>query len=169
MGRFSQRPTTSTEEIDHLLELGRALLQQDCYLEALAAFERAVMLDPREPLAYWGKADALAQLHREDEALATFDLALEYNSQETRHPSAKGNLLEQLGRYEEALAAYQLAAAVDPTNLSAYYNQGWVLSNYFQRYEETLVAYRQADELDPHHTFARHDQAEMLEKLGRYE
>ncbi len=81
--------------------------------EALAAYDRALALDPNDAAAWYNKGVALAALGRRDEALAAYDraLALDPNRRSRKPGPTRATSLAALGRRDEALAAYDRALA----------------------------------------------------------
>jgi tetratricopeptide (TPR) repeat protein len=86
-----------------LLEVGRAE-------EALAAYDRAIELEPRMAEAYLGRAVVLKRLARLDDALASVDKAIGMKGDVAKMHEARASLLRDLGRDEDARAADAKAA-----------------------------------------------------------
>jgi tetratricopeptide (TPR) repeat protein len=87
--------------------------------EALAAYDRAIALEPKMAEAYLGRAVALKKLARLDDALASVDKAIEMKGDVAKMHEARASLLRELGRDEDARAADKLAANVGRGNSSA--------------------------------------------------
>src|SRR5208283_1267836 len=102
----------------------------------LAAYERALAVEPGLAQALIGKGNVLSRLERYEEALACFDLALEAGIDVAEAQARRAELHNRLsvaeahffraetlrvtlGRAEEALAAADRALALDPGSASA--------------------------------------------------
>lgn len=119
------------------------------YEEALAAFDQAIRLDPRDANAYNNKGNALNALKRHEEALVAYDQTIRLDPNNADAYNNKGNVLRYaLKRYEEALAVYDQAIHLNLDPARAYGGKGLALSS-LRRYEESLAALDQAIRLDP--------------------
>lgn len=112
--------------------------RQERNTSALAAYDRALALDPGLEAAWMRKAMLLEELDRVEEALAVYAGLLE------RHPchlaacSNRAGLLLQEGRHDEALASLELALAGDPGNHLLALNKGLLLMQGYERVAEAL-------------------------------
>lgn len=82
---------------------------------ALAAVEKALAIDPAQPLALRLQGEALATLHRYGEAVAAFE---KLEAAGVREPDAMlqhGAMLQALRRPAEAIDVLMRAAAIEPT------------------------------------------------------
>jgi tetratricopeptide (TPR) repeat protein len=91
--------------------------------EALAAYDRAIALEPKMAEAYLGRAVVLKKLARLDDALASVDKAIGMKGDVAKMYEARASLLRDLGRDEDARAAdaraAELAANAGGSNSSA--------------------------------------------------
>ncbi len=85
---------------------GLALYDLKRYDEALAAYDRALALDPAYAIAWYSKGLALYALNRHDEALAAYDRDRALDPANAVAWYSKGAALYDLKRYAEALNAY---------------------------------------------------------------
>jgi len=159
-------PAARAETKEDAVERGNGLHAQKRYAEALAAYDRALALDPQWALAWTNKGATLNGLGRNDEALAASDRALALDPQDAFAWNDKGNALRALRRFDEALAAYDRALALDPQFAIAWHGKGNALSD-LRRFDETLAAYDRALALDPKFAFAWNGKIELLKWLGR--
>lgn len=96
------------------LSLGAVAMRKKDYPAAIAAFSKAVDVDPRDWNARLSLADAYRQAGRWDEALAQYSQA---QALKPDHPEAllgRAQTWEQMGRPGEAIAAYEKALEVAP-------------------------------------------------------
>lgn len=136
--------------------------------EALAAFERAIVLAPKSALAWVNKADAPAQLGRHDEALAAYDRAVELNPRPSAGWSKKALALRRLDRQEEALAWLERAVEAVPGSAVVWGQRGAVLFK-LGRLTEALPCYERWRELDPTDPKAWLDVGYVLGALDRHD
>jgi len=66
------------------LVLGEKYLSDLDYEQALLQFDQAIVIEPKNPRSYLGKADALLHLNMQSEAIATLDTAAKATRGETR-------------------------------------------------------------------------------------
>ena len=109
------------------------------YEEALAAYDRAIELDPDHAVAHLNRGPALARLERYKEALAACDRAIELDPSHAGAHTNRGVVLARLERYKEALSAFDRAIELDPDNLVHHYNRACGLAM-LQRPEAALAA-----------------------------
>jgi tetratricopeptide (TPR) repeat protein len=128
---------------------------------ALAAFEGALRLDPRDARFY----AALAGLHLAGGRLPqALEAALEGRKADPRSVSC-ANLqavaLMRMGRNKEAAAVAQEALGLDPENAQAHADRGWSLL-YDAQFDLARVSFGQALRIDPRLEHAREGLVEAL-------
>jgi putative peptide zinc metalloprotease protein len=133
------------------LEKGLTLCALSRYEEALAAFEKSLALETRNPRAWYNKGLTLATLGRYEEALAAYDAALKVDEARAFIWLQKGLALTALERHAEALAALDRAVELDPTDAIAWQHRGAALYR-LGRFEAALAAYDRTLELDDDRT-----------------
>ena len=106
--------------------LGIALATAGDSSGAIATFQNALRLDPKNAVAW--QNIGLTQLHarRPAEAIESFDKAFAINERLPRAWNGKGAALEALGRHSEAMEALKKAIALDPQQFEAMLNLGVV-------------------------------------------
>ena len=119
-------PLATSRNPDVLNGLGIALAGAGKTREALAAFHRALEVDPRNAMAY--QNIGITQLHhgKFPEALASFDSAFAINDRLPRAWNGRGVALKESGRPEEAIQAWKHAVELDPGQFDALFNLGVV-------------------------------------------
>jgi tetratricopeptide (TPR) repeat protein len=124
------------------------LLEQSrgAFVEAEAAFRRALALEPHNPVPYTNLAILLLDQSRVEEAGALIDKALALEPSAAY--SARGRYLLQKGRMSEAIEAMLAGSAVNPAHSN---NQLILADAYFQNgdYELARQTLDNADRLDP--------------------
>jgi tetratricopeptide (TPR) repeat protein len=134
--------------------------------EALACYEKALALDPRDSLVWTNKGSALGSLGRRDEELTCYEAALALDPSATLAWVNKGSTLTDLGRHEEALTCYDAALALEPRYAGVWTNKGRTLFS-LARYEEALACHDKALAVDRRFAPAWSNKGDALAALGR--
>lgn len=111
------------------LALGRVRLMQERYPEAVAEFEQALAIDPRNESAYHGLAQAYAAMGLTDKAVESWqsDIALHPDSVDPYNQLAKFEL--NRGNYAAAVANFRSALHLAPADASILSDMGAALSH----------------------------------------
>jgi len=138
---------------------GAALYHQGFESEALAAFDRAISLDPTHPIFWKNKAKVLKKTGHEEDAktaIALSDAIItekdQKNSEEAIEWNNKGYTFAEDGKHEEAITAFNCALESNPGFAEAWNNKGYSLAE-LGRTDEAITACCRAIELNP--AFAR--------------
>jgi len=86
------------------------------YDAAIADYNKAVELNPKEPDIYFSRGLAHFNKQSYTPAIADFDKVIELDPKEAMAYFKRGNALEKTGNFEKALADYQKAVELDPDN-----------------------------------------------------
>lgn len=102
-------------------ERGCALCVAEQYRDAIAAFDRAIALNPTHSRAWNHRGNALSGLHRAAEALVAYDRAVAIQPDYHQAWFNRGLLLAEMMAYGNALASYDRAIALhlDPRYVHA--------------------------------------------------
>jgi len=137
--------------------------------EALAAFDRALVLAPTYADAWLNRAGVLERLGRKADALAGIDRALALNPAMPMAWFRRAGLLQALQRYDEAVESYDRMLAMVPASCEAWNNRGQALQQ-LGRLDEAMATYRRAEALDPAPALTRLNQGLLYllrEDFGR--
>jgi protein O-GlcNAc transferase len=93
---------------------GFFLLKQKRLDDAVASFDRALLLFPNFAEALSGRGNALRDLKRYDDAFAAYDRAIQIKPGLAEAHAGRANLFAGLERYAEAIAAYDKALDLKP-------------------------------------------------------
>jgi len=93
---------------------GVSALNRNKLDKALAAFNRAIKLDPSRSDGYLGRADVLNAMKQHDEALVDYHRAIEINPDFAQAYANRGIAYSHLNQYKKAIADYEKALALDP-------------------------------------------------------
>jgi len=163
-----------SQEVEELYNQGRKFYYAGDLEGAIAAFEKALEIDPKFHDAWknlvvtWNKrGNILKNLGRYTEAMAAYNKALEIDPKCHFAWNNLGGTLNDLGRNTEAMGAYKTALKFDPNFHFAWNGLGNAL-NYLGRYTEAIAAYNKALEIDPEDHEAWNGRGTTLNDLGRY-
>jgi arylsulfatase A-like enzyme/tetratricopeptide (TPR) repeat protein len=115
-------PLSASSDVEVLNALGIARAGDGDRNKALAAFSRALSIDPRNAIAYQNIGIAELQFGRTADALAALDHALALNDHLPRAWNTKGVALEKSGRAKDAIEAWKRTVELDPSQFDALYN-----------------------------------------------
>jgi tetratricopeptide (TPR) repeat protein len=155
------------------LHRGIILAQKQDYEQAVIAYDRVLLMEPKESITLAYRCASLTELVQYEEAMANCTQALEGNGNWGDLTEAfawlnQGKLLTRLGQYPDAIAAYDKAIAIDPNSAVTWAGQGYVLEK-LRRYEEALTSYSRAVQIKADYTMALVGQCKMLNKTRQYE
>jgi superkiller protein 3 len=128
------------------VKLGLAIDSPERAMEALAAYDRAIAIEPHNPRAHTGRGLVLHRLLRVEEALAAHDRAVEADPLFASAHFGRALALVSLHRPADALLAYEDAIRLDPGNALYHYGRANVLLA-LGRHEDALAAYTRAADL----------------------
>ncbi len=103
--------------------LGEALLRSGNLTRALAAYQRALQLQPQYPEALLGLAQTQYALGRSEEALQTVEQAIRQKSNYAEAHLFRGKLLQEAGRFAEARAAFDAAIGANDRIAESFYRR----------------------------------------------
>ena len=107
---FSSKPDSAEE----YYELGNRLAKQGKNDEAIAAYERAIELEPNLAIIHNNLGNMLLRQQKYSEAIAAYEQAIGLEPKLAMAHSNLGNILTYLGRNDEAIAAYERAISHQP-------------------------------------------------------
>lgn len=110
---------------DEEVASGEAALGRLDYETAFKHFDKATKLDAKNPIAFFGKAEAALGIPTEeaDHIVAWYRKAIELEPDNPQFHEAIASLCMDLGRFNEAEQAYTKAAELDKDNASFYYSE----------------------------------------------
>jgi tetratricopeptide (TPR) repeat protein len=127
--------------------LGLALRHKGRVEEAIAAYKKAIDLDPNFAKPHDGLGAILWDVKRDyDGALACFRKAIELDPKDAHSHFDLANALSRKGQVDEAIACYQKVIELQPNFAEAHCNLGGALRHQ-GRFAESLAAYQRGHEL----------------------
>ncbi|MGA2045221.1 MAG: tetratricopeptide repeat protein [Roseiarcus sp.] len=134
--------------------------------QAIADYDTALRLEPKEGNAYIGRGGAWRDKHEGDRALADFDEAVRLEPKSSIAFSNRGNVYQDRGDADHALADYDAAIRLDPNNADAYIGRGNVYHDDKRDNDRALDAYEQAIRLDPNSAWAHNGRGNAYSDKG---
>ena len=129
-----------------------AALKSD-FISALKLIDQALILNPKNGVAYSNKGNILKELGRYEEALSNYDKAIEMIPSYAEAYNNRANTLQDLQQYDESLIWYDKALTLNPEYVGAYCNKGNALE-WLGRHQEAMNCFDQALAIDPQHVDA---------------
>lgn len=152
-------------ESKRLFALGAALHRQGRIDDAVRAYGRAIVFDPRFADAYANLGVAFRAQGKSEAAEACAARAIALQPDRANFHSNLGNAFRDQGRYEEAAAALQQALRLAPDAPEILYNFGLVLRD-MGRLDTALSCFDAVLKSRPDHAECRYDRALALLQAG---
>jgi Flp pilus assembly protein TadD len=137
----------TVKEAVELLRKGRVYAQRTKYKEAMAYYNKALSIDPKNPEGWYLRALVLIDTGRPEEALADCDKALSLNQNYSDAYSKKALALINLERFEDAVLAATRASSLNGNDAMAWYIKGVCLDE-LGKSDEAQEAYGKSLELE---------------------
>ena len=118
----------STDAKTHLLK-GYRLHRQNSYNEALAEFNKALEIDPRNAEAYYWRGRTLVSLGRLDQGEDDFKTAVKFKPDYAEAYDHLGWLAFKQNRIDEGIAYLTKSVELKPENAWAFYNRSRLFFN----------------------------------------
>ncbi|PSB01469.1 serine/threonine-protein kinase [Merismopedia glauca] len=150
-----------------LYQEGKTLTDLKKYPEALAAYEKAIALNPNYIEARIGKANILTQLNRYQEALVNYEKAIKLKPDSAALWQGRGIVLDLLNQNTQALYSFDRAIAIDRNISESWYGKGKILTK-IKKYSEALKAYDEAVNLTDKVPKYWYERGWVLHNLKRY-
>jgi tetratricopeptide (TPR) repeat protein len=145
--QISEEPLKLSEQDDAISwnNKGYSLSGNGLHTEALLAYERAIELDPNNPIFWKNKAKTLEDLKQSgilktEQKSANYREAISWNNQ--------GYSLAEAGDYKGALSAYNQAIHFSPDFSEAWNNKGYALME-LGNIEEAIDCFHMATKINP--------------------
>ncbi|MEG4629820.1 tetratricopeptide repeat protein [Microcoleus sp. AR_TQ3_B6] len=139
-------------------DLGNSLQEKGRFDEAVAAYKKAIELNPNFSWSYHSLGDVLLKLEKWEEAVAAYKKAVELNPDFSWSYHNLGDALLKLRQWEEAAAAYRCEIALNSDFAWSFCNLGDALTK-LKQWDEAIATYLKAIEIDG-------DLPGIYEKLG---
>ncbi len=150
------------------LRQGLKLLQQGEYAQSILDYNKAIDLDPDNPVAYNHRGFAKGRLEQYEDALTDYDRALALDPNYAATYNNRGFANRSLERYAEAILDYDQAIALDPSVAMAYNDRGFT-KGISGQYEAAISDYDKSIELDRGNAVAYNNRGFAKRHLDQYE
>jgi tetratricopeptide (TPR) repeat protein len=157
---------TAANLADQYYGQGLNLSANGDYAEAVAAYDKAVFINPGNADAWNNRGIALENLGQYSEAVTSYDKAVTLQPAYAEAWYNRGVSFRKMGRYADAVASYDKAVAINPSYAEAWLNRGVAL-DYLGRYEESVASYDKALAIQPNFTAAQENRELALSKKER--
>lgn len=104
-------------EAENIKNEGNCLMREEKYQEALRAYNRAITLDPTNPVFYCNRAAAHSRLNDYQKAADDCKMSLRYDPNYGKAYGRMGIAYSKLNKHDLALKAYQQALQLEPNNV----------------------------------------------------
>jgi tetratricopeptide (TPR) repeat protein len=145
---------------------GIELLALQRHADALASFDRVILMSPEDATAHQNRALALIGLQRYDDALPSLDRALQLAPDRAVIHLARAKALVGAGQATQALASLDLALAGMPDDFDVHFQRGIALG-ILDRYEDAVASFDAAVALNPGSAEALNNRGALLVRLFR--
>ena len=160
-------PQEKREQVSQFYQQGYDHYKNAQYENAIAAYKRALALDPKHINARYNCALALYSLKRYEESIKENDKVLEFDPQYADAAYNKALALQFLKRDQDAITWYNKAIKIAPNRPNYHYNKGLVYYGQ-ENYEAAISAFTAAVEIEPKKTNALYNRGLCYSKLGKY-
>jgi tetratricopeptide (TPR) repeat protein len=155
----SSQPNSTTAET--YFKQGEDYRNNNQYDKALAAYTKAIEVNPQYAEAYLRRGNVYHDLKEYDKAIKDYNKAMaDYNKAleielEDVYASYKnrGNVYYNLKEYDKAMADYNKVLEIDPQDAHAYLRRGIVYYD-LKEYDKAMADYNKAIEINPQYAMA---------------
>ncbi len=159
---------SNSSNANSLYNRGKTLYELKRYKEAIAAYDKALQIQPEYSVAWNGEGKTLYELKQYKEALDAYDKAIQIQPQYLEAWLGRGYVLDELQRYQEAIDSFDQALKLQSNDPEAWNARGDALVS-LQRYQEASESYDKAVHYKPDYYQAWFNRGWALHNLQRDE
>jgi tetratricopeptide (TPR) repeat protein len=148
-------------------EKGYAAGTSGNWADAVAAYSKAIELNPQYAEAYNNRGIANDDMGNYNQSIKDYNKAIELNSQYAKAYNNRGVAYYNLGNYNQAIKDYNKAIELNPQYAEAFNNRGAAYNNR-GNYNQAIKDYNKAIEFNPQYAEAYHNRGLTYYKLGNY-
>jgi tetratricopeptide (TPR) repeat protein len=148
--------------------LGANLNRAHQYDEAIAAFHRAIELEPTYVSPYHGLGNIYDRLEQYDKAKGAYQQAIALSPDNPFPHYGLGNVYRALRLYDDAIASYEHANRLDASLGYPYHGLGQVYRE-LGRHDDAILAFQKAIYVNPTDVYPHNGLAHVYRALERYD
>jgi tetratricopeptide (TPR) repeat protein len=137
-------------------------------VEATAAYQKALELNPKSAWSYFNLGEALSKLQKWDEAIAAYQEAIKLNSSSASFYYNLADAFMKKNNLDEAIANYSKAIEIKPSFSIGHNSLGEAFAKQ-GKFAEAVGCFRRAVELNSNYFRAYSNLAELLAEKGQLE
>lgn len=141
-------PTQRLSEPAYSYEQGVEFLKRKQLHAAIACFDSAIAIDPKNGDAHFNRGVALHELLRPKSAIESYNKAIAAKPEDAEAHFNRGLALQELGQLDAAILSYDKAIAIRPDYNKAYCNRGVALKG-LKQLDAAIASYNKAIALKP--------------------
>lgn len=132
----------------HWFNQGNQLLKNQQYDDAIAAYDKAIHINPNLYQLWYNRGLCLAELHQFKEAITSYQKAIKIKPDFYQAWNSLGNSFYHSQQYTEAITAYDHALQLEPNLANTWYNRACCRA--LQGYADLAIdSLKQAIEINP--------------------
>lgn len=139
---------TNNSQVRRLFEEGQKLVRDQDYNGAIAVYQQAAQIEPRNARIHSGIGYLYAKQGKFQQALASYRRAIAIESNNSDFHYAIGYIKVNLGEIDQAKESYRRAVQLNRSNLNAYLGLGFTQAR-LGNFTAANWAYEEAIKLDP--------------------
>lgn len=147
---------------------GAAYGKQGEYDRAIADFNRAIELNPKDAVAYYNRGNVYRKKGEYHRAISDYSKALEINPEYTLAYKARGITYGEKEEYDRAIADYNRAIELNANDALAYFGRGYIYEKK-REYDQAISNYDKAIEIDPKFGLSYNNRGVALSKKKEYD
>lgn len=148
--------------------LGFILTQKGEVDEAMAEFQKALQINPKDPPSWNNVGNVLLHWGKVAEAIPYFQKALQVNPDYAEARNNLGSALLQEGKVHEAVAQFQKVLQINPDSVEAHGNLGNVMLQE-GKVDEAIAQYQKALQISPNNPNLYNNLGNALSRQGQFE
>jgi len=161
-------PRGEAEKALGYLERGMIFRQQGNHDQALAAFNKALEIDPNQTAGFIKRGNLFADRGHLDRAVADYSAAIKVDPKFALAYLNRGLAFAKRGEFDKVIADTSKALELDPKLGSAYFIRGAAYANRGDKHR-AIAEFGQAIRLDPKNPLAHNDRGLAFADQGEYD
>jgi len=148
---------------------GDSYLKQEQWDKAIAAYNKAIDLDPKSVESYLNRGTAYDSQGEYDKAIADYTTAIEIDPKDAKAYESRSGAYAGKGEYDKAIADCNKAIEIDPKFVKAYNDRGYIYNDITHEYDKALADFDKAIELNPNDALAYTNRGNTYSDKGDYD